>query len=82
MTLPMDTCTALGELCRRAAQYSINLDGQVELDKQKGALQGRNALAYSGILRHNGVERQVAVKVFRLGPPGDLDTLKVMILIQ
>ncbi|KIM61482.1 hypothetical protein SCLCIDRAFT_25809 [Scleroderma citrinum Foug A] len=76
MALPMDTRTALGELCRRAAQYSINLDSQVELDKRKGASQGRNALVYSGILHHNGVERQVAVKVFRSGPPGDLDTLK------
>lgn len=82
MALPMDTRTALGELCRRAAQYSINLDSQVELDKRKGASQGRNALVYSGILHHNGVERQVAVKVFRSGPPGDLDTLKVMILTQ
>jgi len=78
----MDTNSALKTLSRRAARYSVNLDGQVDLDKQKSVFHGKSALVYPGILRHNGVERQVAVKVFRSGPPGDLVTLKVMILIQ
>lgn len=72
----MDTDSALKTLSRRAARYSLNLDGQVDLDKPKGAFHGKSALVYPGILRQNGVERHVAVKVFRSGPPGDLDMLK------
>jgi len=78
----MDTNSALKTLSRRATRYSLNLDGQVDLDKQKSVFHGKSALVYPGILRHNGVERQVAVKVFRSEPPGDLVTLKVMMLIQ
>lgn len=72
----MDTNSALKALSRRATRYSLNLDGQVDLNKQKSVFHGKSALVYPGILRHNGVERQVAVKVFRSGPPGDLVTLK------
>lgn len=82
MASSMDTDSALKTLSRRAARYSLNLDGQVDLDKPKGAFHGKSALVYPGILRQNGVERHVAVKVFRSGPPGDLDMLKVMVLIQ
>jgi len=82
MASSMDTNSALKALSRRATRYALNLDGQVYLDKQGVVFYGKSALVYPGILPHNGMERRVAVKVFRSGPPGELDTLKVMMLIQ
>ena len=56
MSYSMDTCFALEELSKQAAQYSINLSGKVGLDKQNGALQGRSNLVYPGVLSQKGVK--------------------------
>ncbi|KAL4070075.1 kinase-like domain-containing protein [Scleroderma yunnanense] len=76
MSLMMDKGSMLKELSERAARYSINLDGQVDLHKGKGIFHGSSALVYQGILRREGTRVKVAIKTFRSGPPEDLNTLK------
>ena len=73
----MDLSAILKELSDRASRYSINLNGQIDLDLRKDPLHGGTALVYRGILRRDGAK--IAVKTFRFGPAGDTDSLKVVV---
>ena len=77
-SMTMDPSSVLKDLSKRATRFSVNLDGQVKLDKQINS-HGHSALVYHGILCQNGIKTNVAVKVFRTGAPGE-DTLKVISL--
>ena len=74
----MDISAILEELADRASRYSINLNGQIDLDPGKSPLRGSTALVYRGILRPDGAK--IAVKTFCFGPPGDMDSLTVMLV--
>ena len=71
----MDLSAILKMLSDRASRYSINLNGQIDLDLGKDPLYGGTALVYRGILRQDGAK--IAVKTSRFGPPGDIDSLTV-----
>jgi len=76
----MDLSAILKELSDRASRYSINLNGQIDLDLGMHPLHGGTAWVYRGILRRDGAK--IAVKTFRCGPPGDIDSLKVAVGAQ
>ncbi|KAG6333029.1 hypothetical protein ID866_6064 [Astraeus odoratus] len=70
----MDPSSALKELSLRASRFSINLNGQIDLDNLHDPLHGSSALVHRGVLRRDGTK--VAVKTFHNGPPGDINALK------
>ena len=76
----MDLSTTLKELASKASRYSINLNGQIDLDHEKDPLRGGTAWVYRGTLRRDGA--QVAVKAIHFGPSGDMESLKVIIGLQ
>ncbi|KAG6329937.1 hypothetical protein ID866_9152 [Astraeus odoratus] len=68
----------LQAFAQRAARYSINLDGQVHLTKQRPLL-GSTAIIYQGILAQEGKGIMVAIKTPRYAPPNDEEVLKVIL---
>ena len=73
----MDLSTTLKELASKASRYSINLDGQIDLDREMHPLRGGTAWVYRGTLRRDGAK--VAVKSIHFGPSGDKESLKVIL---
>ncbi|KAG6329775.1 hypothetical protein ID866_9315 [Astraeus odoratus] len=70
----MAPVSLLEELSKRAARFSINLNGQVVLQQTTRPLSGASASVYQGLLRSNGI--RVAVKIFHSRPLEDMVTLK------
>ena len=73
----MNLSTTLEELSSRASRYSINLNGQIDLDHGTDPLRGGTAWVYRGTLRRGGAK--VAVKAIHFGPSGDMESLKVIL---
>ncbi|KAG6332887.1 hypothetical protein ID866_6205 [Astraeus odoratus] len=74
-----NTFSLLKEVFDRAVKYSMNLNGQVRLDKGQESLQGSRALVRQGILTQDEGQRRVTVKTPRLTSAGDLNTLKCIL---
>ncbi|KAG6329637.1 hypothetical protein ID866_9453 [Astraeus odoratus] len=68
----------LEEVCRQAAKFSINLNGQVYVDIGQVPKVGGSAFVYRGILHRDGGETAVAVKTFHSAPRNDMNALGVM----
>lgn len=74
----IDPRHALEEFAQLARQYSVDLDGRIDIDSN--SIGGGSAYVRLGFLRPEGMK--VVVKTARGGPPENVDTIKVHVSLQ